>query len=372
MAAASPTLPDIAARLGSLGGIAADARYEVYLPGADTPVVYEVRLLGMAVSDSLSPYAYITSWKTPVGNDGFSAYFDGNYYSYDGNNRLREYHMADDSTPFAPLGNPSAGVQQADRFARLLPQFIANELMAIATDTTYVYDISENSNTICVKGKERRKGYDIREFEYRFADNGTRPVSIEYISSPGQMSEQTISVTYSPSQTDADHTEMSESTLISLFPDAFEKYRSDNFSLESLRGGQLPEFAARTVTRERYIHDCGSDFAAPTVIAILDYDVDATAETVTCLRDAIGSMPSAFDLILAFTGNDTDRIEEITLPARAGETVLVSARSLARDFGVADTPSLIFVRRNGTVADIHIGRNNNLKEIVIQKAAMTK
>lgn len=50
----------------------------------------------------------------------------------------------------------------------------------------------------------------------------------------------------------------------------------------------------------------------------------------------------------------------------------MSARELAANCGVADTPSVIFCRADGTVADIHVGRNNDLRDIVIQKAAMAR
>ena len=371
-AASSPTLPDIAARLGGHDRVAADVRYEVYLPGSENPVVYNVLLQADAKADSLSPCAYLTRWQAPVGDEGFSAYFNGNYYSYDGSNRLLEYHADDDPVPFAPAGKPASGVQRADRFARLLPVFIADDLRAIASDTTYTYSVSAADNIITISGRQTIRGYDVKEFEYRLADNGATIVSSETVSSPGQMSEQIISISYSPAAPTTDAAELSEQKLVSMFPDAFEKYRRDNYSLESLRGAMLPEFAARTATGERYSHNRGDEFAAPTVIALLDYDVDATADVVNDLREAIASMPSACDLLLAFTGNDTDRIDELTGSARPGETVLVSARSLARDFGVADTPAIIFARRDGTVADIHVGRNNDLRDIVIQKATMAK
>ena len=372
LAAETPALTDIAARLADHDCVATDVRYEVYLPGASNPIVYNVELQGRAPSDSLSPCRYLTAWDTPNAGKGFSAYFDGNYYSYDGGSRFVEYHVKDDAIPFAPRGKHVGGVQQNDRFARLLPQFVAGDLMAMAADTAFTFKVESNGDFIDVKGHEIRRGFVIKEFEYRFADGGSTIVSYEAVTSPGETGEQIITVTYSAPGNGNGCIELSEQALADRYPTPFEKYRRDNFSLESLRGEMLPEFSSRTVSGERYSHVRGDGFASPVVIAILDYNVGATDEVVQALRDAIDSMPSAYDLILAFTGNDIDAIEKLAGAARSGETILVSARSVARDCGVADTPALIFARSDGSVADIHVGRNNNLKDIVIQKAAMAR
>lgn len=372
IATASPTLTDIAASLAGHDCVKADVRYEVYLPGASNPIAYNVSLQGNAPADSLSPCSYLTSWDTPNAGKGFSAYFDGNYYNYDGGSRIVEYHVKDDAIPFAPRGSHVGGVQQNDRFARLLPQFVANDLMAMAADTAFVYTVENNGDFVDVKGSESRRGFVIKEFEYRFADGGATIVSYEAVTSPGETGEQIITATYSPAGDGQGCTTLSEQALMDRYPTPFEKYRRDNFSLESLRGEMMPEFSARTVSGERYSHTRGDGFVSPVVIAILDYNVGATDEVVRALRDAVDSMPSAYDLILAFTGNSIESIENLTGAARAGETILVSARSVARDCGVADTPAIIFARADGSVADIHVGRNNNLKEIVIQKAAMAR
>ncbi len=371
MAAAAPALPDIAARLAGHDCVATDVRYEVYLPGASNPIVYDVELRGSAPADSLSPCNYLARWDTPNTGTGFSAYFDGNYYSYDGASRFAEYHVADDPIPFAPRGKHVGGIQRNDRFARLLPQFIAEDLRAMASDTAYAYTIDERDDIIDIKGRETRRGFVIKEFEYRMADGGASLLSSETVTSPGETGEQIITVTYAPAA-GSGCPELSERTLINLFPTPFEKYRRDNFSLESLRGEAMPEFSARTISGERHSHIRGEGFASPTVIAILDYNVGATDKVVADLREAVASIPAACDLILAFTGNSTDAIERITGTVQPGETILVSARSLARDCGVADTPAIIFTRTDGSVADIHVGRNNDLKEIVIQKATMAR
>ncbi len=50
----------------------------------------------------------------------------------------------------------------------------------------------------------------------------------------------------------------------------------------------------------------------------------------------------------------------------------MGARTLARDSGASVTPSIIFCRPDGTVADVMIGRNNQLCSSVIQKIAILK
>lgn len=356
------------------GCFRAGARYEVLMPNAENPISYNVDITQIvAPSDSLMPCRYLIGWNGAGGGDtqGFATYFDGNFFRYHGG-RLSEYHAADGVAPFAPDGNAMRGVQRTEMFASLLPVQLQQLMQDMATDTAYTYSVSRgDGGAFEVRGSHSFRGYKSRDFVYRFNSQGL-PEFIEIITNPEMQSEQTITATYSYADSTVRCPDIDEAYVAGLYPRIFEKFRRDSFSLEALRGEPLPAFSAPTLTRERYSRARGDAFAVPTVIAVLDSSVDNTDRVVSDLRAAVGSLPFAADLVLAFTDKDAETIESITGPLRQGEFILTSARSLARDCGVADTPAIIFCRTDGTVGDIHIGRNNNLRQIVIQKASLTR
>lgn len=357
----------------------ARVRYEVLLPNAETPVGYSLKLYSSsAPGDSLSPVEYLIEWEAadaPEGRPstvarGFSSYFGGNFFKFQ-NGKLLEYHAADNPAPFAPRGDVRAGVQQREQFADLLPQVLQERIALIEADTTYIiYKESLADGRTKVKGSQHLRGYVCSEFSYTFGPDGT-PLEKEITTNPGQMGEQVITARYFPADS-AGCPPLNEQKLMELYPEIFEKYRRDSFGLEKLRGEPLPAFTAQSLEGERFSHARGASFTAPTVIAVLDESVDATANVIKDLRNAIDALPFEARLILAFTGKDREEIADLAGTPRYGETVLTSARSLARDCGVTDSPSIIFCRPDGTVADIHVGRNNNLREIVIQKATLSR
>lgn len=373
---AEDSLFNLADRLDANECYTARATYEVLLPNTDSPVTYSVNLMSYPTkSDTLSPCEYLIDWspvlkdKTPV-MDGFASYFNGNFFRFNGG-KLLEYHFNDNPSPFAPRGYATGGVQQKEQFASLLLQMLADDLRKMAADTSYTFTIAPKASGIEVKGSQTLRGYLCSEFTYRFNAEGL-PEFKEVTTNPGQMGEQVITVNYAPASTNSKCYSITEQSLIEHFPEIFEKYRRDSFALESLRGALLPSFAVPTIKRDRYSHQRGEALGTPTVIAVLENSVDATAEVVAALRSAMDALPFSANLILAFTDKDTDVVSETTGAQRPGEVILVSARSLARDCGITDTPSIIFCSPDGTVADIHVGRNNNLRDIVIQKATLSR
>lgn len=373
---AQSSLSDLADRLDSSECYRARATYEVLLPNAEIPVTYNLDLMSYTTpADSLSPCDYMVGWQ-PVLKDsttamnGFAAYFGGNFFRFQGG-KLAEYHVSENPGPFAPRGSSSHGVQFKEQFAALLPQFISRELKAIATDSTYKYSLNAGSAGYVLKGSREVRGYTTAEFTYSFDPQGM-PVAKEVTTNPGQMGEQIITVNYAPAPAGASCFKLTEQKLIELYPDIFEKYRMNSFTLENLRGEPLPSFAVNTLGRKRFSHVRGEGLDNITVIAVLDNSVDATADVVADLRKAIDTLPYSATLVLAFVNKDIDSITETVETERPGEMVLVSARSLARNCGVVDFPSILFCRPDGTVADIHIGRNNMLSDIVIQKAALAR
>ena len=363
----------LADRLAGAGCYRAEASYEVLLPNADEPVAYAVDLMSyQSQADSLSPCDYLIEWapRDSAAASGFSAYMPGNYYRYrDG--RLQENHFADNPKPFAPKGNARGGIQMQDQFAQLLPQFLGQKLLQMAADSTYIYNVKNTQNGTTVSGSQTIRSYLCSEFTYRFNPEGM-PTFMETTANPGQIAEQVITVRYTYPTAKAECFEITEQALIDRHPVPFEKYRRSSFALESLRGEPLPSLAVPTISRKRFSHQRGEAFANPTVVAVLDDGIEGTDRVVAELREAVAALPFTADLILAFTGNNNEAIEDITGGQQAGEQLLVSARSLARDCGVTDYPSIIFCRADGTVADIHVGRNNRLRDIVIDKVTLSR
>lgn len=365
---------ECADRLESLSPFSATVKYSVTLPQADDDIVYQVRLASeTAPGDSLCEARYLIEWELPRGeevSDGFSAYSDGNHFRYhDG--RLQEYHFQWDSIPFL-IGR--GGVQRSPQFAELLPQMMARDLRAMLADSTYrlrfVPDTVISGNHVAViKGVQRARGYDGRYLTIVLDPATGRPLRSESDFNPGQISEQSVAVEYTYPGGNVS-VPRSEDELIALYPDVFGKYRSSNFRVENLRGRKLPHFSLPTVSGERYTYDASRGFRAPAVIAFLDTEVATAAETVEQLRKGVA--PAGADLIMVFPGGDRDAAEALAGGARAGEYVLVSGRSLARDCGVTVSPAVIVADRSGKVTDVMLGFNRNLAENVIQAVALAQ
>ena len=318
------------------------ATYEVLLPNAELPVTYNLDLMSYTTrTDSLSPCDYMVGWQ-PVLKDsttalnGFAAYFSGNFFRFQGG-KLSEYHVAENSAPFAPRGSSNLGVQFKEQFAALLPQLLSKEIKTIATDSTYKYTFNTDRSGYILKGSREVRGYTTAEFTYRFDKQGM-PVAKEVTTNPGQMGEQIITVNYKSAPAGASCFNLTEQKLIELYPDIFEKYRMNSFTLDNLRGEPLPSFAVNTLSRKRFSHVRGEGLDNITVIAVLDNSVDATADVVSDLRKAMDALPYSATLVLAFVNKDIDSITETVESERPGEMVLVSARSLARDCGVVNFP----------------------------------
>lgn len=373
--ASAQDLSDIGAALEAAGCYRAKARCEIYLPNAEHPVVYDLQMQSSATpADTLSVCDYLIDWRlaTPGGHTstGFASYAAGDHFRYrDG--KLQEYHYGDNPAPFAPGGRVADGVQARAQFADFLPQPLGRAFRAMAADTAdYVCNIERRGQQITVRGVERVRGYDSREYTYVLDADTYLPVSVEYISNPGAPSEQTLSMSYLTLGTDSCRA-ITEEMLADTYHDAFSKYRRDTYRLEHLPGQKMPAFSIPTPTGERYTYNSGEPMGVATVIAVLDSSVAGTPEVVKELREACLLSSVACKLILAFVDTDTDAIDAATGSLQLDEAILFNARSLSRDCGVAVYPSVIICRPDGTVADVIIGRNNQLRADVLQKLATT-
>lgn len=374
LTAVAITPADIASRLDSLGSYSAHVTYSVLLPSAPDDIVYDIDLNcapSQAATDSLCNYLIDWTLPTPGGEStGFTAYFDGNLYRYR-DQRLQEYHYEWDSIPFQAGG----GVHRMAQFVDLLPQSIASAMRLYGSQPDE-YRLTckqgvkvDGRDCTVVEGTREVNGMTATEYRYVFDSATMAPLKIELGNNPGAISEQTVTATYGSPRATAPAS-WGEEMLVERYPEQFERFRQSNFRAENLPGTPLPSFSLPTVTGERHSYQRGDRLAFPTVIAIIDESTVNAAETVKALRRAVASLPKRVDLILAFTGNHIDDIEEVTGHAQLGETLLMSARPLARDCGATSFPTIIFTGRDGIVTHSHLGFNNSLDEIVIQSAAL--
>lgn len=366
---ASVTVEDVIQRLESIRCYHASVEWQSEIMLGNQQVDYKIEVWQQpAVGDSLAPCSYLCQW-TADSPSGFSAYNDGNYYKFR-NSRLMERHASENPEVFAPSGNTMRGVQNTELFVSVLPAYIARKMADL---TRGGEPVVKNTGANISFRFEDPSGQDRYDYTFTFYGGTLLPAGIEMNMNYDGQGAITQIITYQASETsDVNCIDLSEQALMQRFPDAFGRFRSNSFTLDNLRGQMLPSFTAPTIDRRRYTYRSGDRPGQPMVVALLDSDVDATADVVGQIRRAMSSLPFTAGLILAFVDNDLEAISSIAGNPLPGEEVLMSARRLARDCGATDYPTLLFVDADGRVADVHVGRNNNLSDIVIQKTLITK
>lgn len=365
--AVGQTLDQVIGRLSATPGQTADVSYEVLLPSSANPVTYDIKLsYSIAPGDTLAPSDYLIDWTLPRGqktSHGFNAYFDGNHFRYR-DTKLQEYHWSDDPNPFL---TSNGGVQRQAQFADLVPPMMAEQLREMCSDSTYTLEWNETNLTL--RGSQRIKGYDAKNFEYRFDPETLMPVSLEIEYNPASISEQTVSATYSWHNS-SKPLAIDEKMLSDRYSDVFERFRTSNFKIENLSGTELPSFSAVTPTRERFSRQRGEQLSAPTILVFLDPEVASTARTISDVKLAVSSLPKATNTIYIFDKASADDAESLTGSPQIGETVLINASSLSRDMGVTTRPTIVTVGTDGIIRDILIGLNKDLTNVVIQKMTL--
>lgn len=348
--------------------------YEVLLPSAVEPVQYNLTMMctPSAAGDSLAPCNYYIKWQLAganEGNAGFSAYFDNSHFRFR-DSRLQEYHFSDNPEVFAPNGDAAKGVQQQAQFVSMLPHFVGAEFLRMATDNECSFTISKQNGNINIKGTQRAHGYDVRRFLYVLHAETLYPVKIDFDNNPGQISEQEISVEFATPLAQPDDCRINLESLIAAEPVAFEKFRTDSYSLESLKGRFLPAISLKDIRGRRWTHDVGAPMDAPTIIVLLSTEVGSTGDVMQAIRRGADSLPFRTDLVWIFI-EQPDAINNAGFSARPGETLLVKGGSAARDLGSgAITPVLIFVNSEGKVIDFVKGYNQDMLSVVIEKTAI--
>lgn len=342
--------------------LGSEIQYSVSIPQRDDDVVYKVRVAESAApGDTLLGKSYYIEWEYQSdGTRGFSCYFDGNLYTYNGDDRLREYHAGWDLTPFRPrqLGNrPVKGVHENVRFFALLPTEIKASLRQLHTDSTWTVDRRGNRLEAVMRlpdGEEAMR----KTISYR--TDSTMAMLTEY--NIGQVSEQAEMATIIPDNGNCPPA--SEEELAALWPEVFDKFRESNFRIESIIEQPLPTLSLPTTTGERYLHHKGDSFRQPTLVALIDPTQVVAPEMVKALRSAAETSPRPIDLIMAFTGTDIDGIERLTGSARMDEHLLMNAQAAARKLGAANLPVVLICSPDGIIENIVIGVNPNLSSIV--------
>jgi len=376
--ASAQGISDIIDRLQSVDCYQAEVDYQVLMSLQDD-VRYTVNLTSRAVpSDTLIPCEYVIDWKVDSDNsssNGFSAYFGGNAYAFRGE-RLVEYHFAQEPQQFKSRGIGAAsipGVHRQALFINLLPQLIAEDLKDIATSPDYTYTfhsdtIIEGRRSKAVEAVMTMGGEVYREALYAFDYETMLPIFSEFENNPGALAEQTITGKYTYPESELSCKPLNEENLRKIYSEIFDKYRESNYAIENLPGQRIPAFALPTTTAERYVHHAGDGFRAPTLIVLIDPKSTFAEKTVESVRRGVASLPYNADIIWAFVSNNTDEIEAVIPRPEVGEHLLQSAKPLARDCGAASFPVVIFAGKNGTVKDVIVGFNNNMSNIVIEKA----
>ncbi len=374
----------VASVIDSLKGmtmVEVPAKFTVAMPQLPEDIIYSITLTSLPTQDPvLFPCSYLIDWKmdgreTPIA--GFSAYFNGNHFRFSGE-KIQEYHASADSVPFNParFGATNAiGVQQSAQFVNLLPVSIADNLSKMLADSTCRIEFRPDTivggqHVTAIKTVSTINSVIASESEYILDPTTLFPRKIHFENSPGAISEQTVDVEFGEPKSVPSLNSIDEHTLISLYPEPFTRMRRSSFALENLKNQPLPGFSVPTPTRERYSRRTGDPFPATTILAIIDPDASFAQKIVSELRDAVTNSPAPVNLILAFTSNNANLIEEVAGTPAPGEAILHSARTLARDLGAAQLPAVLIMDKSAKVQDIIVGYNNGIASNVIQKIAL--
>ncbi|WP_304961764.1 hypothetical protein, partial [uncultured Duncaniella sp.] len=200
-------IADIIKALRTAQSYTARATFTVTIPSRDDDVTYRLSLAGTpSPADTLSPCSYLLQWEldTPSGpSRGWSSYFNGNLYAYR-DHRIREYHTSWDPSPLASAkGSRTTGVQRTTQFVSLLPHYLADELTAMSADTLHTIcppqpASCDGTDAIRIDTRMTVNSETVQEKSYWFDSATLLPLRIDTESNPGSITEQSISVRYTP------------------------------------------------------------------------------------------------------------------------------------------------------------------------------
>lgn len=355
------TAPDLAAIVDSLAdmpGYRATVSYAVTLPQAHDDVIYTVNL----AQDSVDVDSYLLQWSvmSPSGPvEGFTAWFDGNFYNYR-NHRLQERHDRWD----APLPEGVKPPQNSAQFASLLPSRIADNLRSLGNEV----DIKVQGDLVIVS-----RITEASELFYKFQLPSMRPVDFYADYNPGAISGQQVHAVYSYSDSVEPYPAgYSEEFLHTLFPDAFDKYRESQFAIENMRGLPLPAFSLQKLGGGRMERQASEAFKSPVAVVLLNPAMGLSPRLVEAVRAAVDALPIEAQIIWASTAKNPDETEQLLGPLRPGETALTGAQPLVSTCGASALPVVMVCARSGRISDIAVGLNQTLHTDVMQMLISAK
>lgn len=330
------------------------------LPGSQEPVEYTINFdTHKAPGDSLLPYSYLIDWtlhRRQGDTKGFSAYYDGTHMRFR-DTRLQEYHAAEDVRPF--MGKNA--VQRQVQFADILPVAVAETLRAIVEDSTWTYKQYDRGTSVRIDATQRISGYDALEIEILINTKTHLPVSMTKVYNPASISEQEVEYVYQ--WADRPCADINEAFIADRYSDIFAKFRADNFKALSLVGRPLPTYALNDIDGQRHTHRRGEALDRPAIYAFINPEIVTGSQTVNDVHRALAALPKDVAVVWLTPENVTAE----ALQASDDESVFPSARSMIVDCGISSYPTLMFVDSNGVIADVIIGQNNNMAEIVTQQ-----
>lgn len=375
------TIGNLIHSLETMGNYQGAAQFTVSMPQMPEDVVYTIKLESHTpqCADSLSPCDYIIDWA--INNQqskaqGFSAYYSGNHYRYNGGGRLQEYHFQTDPLPFIDRHEPGRympGVQKAAQFVGYLPAFIGADIRRWSADSTHTFHLAADTivsgiHHVALTARRIVDDATVQEMEYLFDIATLRPQRVVFENNPGSLSEQTVTIVYDPTAEPSDTIEtIDEDRLMATYPEVFERYRQSNFHIENLVGDYLPAFSLPSATGERYSRSRKDPFRAPAVVLFYEPGQGFATEAVEAVRSATEQLPYNAAVIFVALSSNIDRVEETIGSERIGEASLISGAGFARDCGVATTPVVIIAESSGKVANVIIGFNKTLESDVIEK-----
>lgn len=340
---------ELASSLEELQPFSANVSYSITLPQAEDDIVYSVDLLAPAAGN------WLIDWSVPAaGHKGWTAMFDGHFYNFR-NRRLQEIHSGWDRQ------NPPRA-----QFADLLPENIARQLREFAADPKqFSVTTSESGSELTLRAERLTAGRTDAELTWVFDSSTLRPLRFNAEYNPGEISAQQISAVYQPAE--LTFKELSEQMLRERYPDAFANHRQSNFAIEQMRGEPLPAFSLQLASGAgRLTRDQGQDFKVPTLLVLMESQSALAPELVESVRQAIEQAPAEANVIWACMERNPSSAQDLLGELRPGETALIGAKSLAADCGAAALPVILLCHPDGTVDNVIIGLNKDVRTDVIQ------
>jgi len=342
--------------LAAMPDYAATVEYAVTLPQADDDVIYTVSLRQPA-----SPDSYLIDWSvmSPSGPvEGFTAWFDGHFYTFR-NRRLREHHEDWDAS--APSG--AKAIQNSAQFASLLPSRIAMQLREISAGE-YSLNIHTHGGEVIIRAARQIADEPDAELTWTLDSATCSPREFLADYNPGTISGQQVRAVYKSAE--RIDTALSEEYLRRRYPDAFGRYRESQFAIENMRGEPLPSFSLPTSNGGRLSRRADDPFDFPMVVALFDPENPLADDMIAEIRGAVAQLPQAAGIIWAGTNKNPDAAIDLLGTLSPEETIVTAAGSLAMDCGAAVLPVIMVCDVNGRISDLTVGMNKTLRTDVIR------